>query len=178
MVKESLYFREKWAKSKHQHRRSCSLRWLGSPFHPRLPPRQGPHYLPRWYQIKKNACLTAKVMTNAAARARIAAQGTRKLKKARKYWLGIVAFCEIRRYEKSTELLCRELPFQKLVREIIQEVKTDLWFQSTTLVAFQETGEACVVGLFEDTNLCAIHTKCVTIMPNDIEQALRIHDQK
>ncbi|ODM86592.1 histone H3.2 [Orchesella cincta] len=69
---------------------------------------------------------------------------------------------------KSTELLIRKLPFQRLVREIAQDFKTDLRFQSSAVMALQEASEAYLVGLFEDTNLCAIHAKRVTIMPKDI----------
>ena len=78
---------------------------------------------------------------------------------------GTVALREIRRYQKSTELLIRKLPFQRLVREIAQDFKTDLRFQSSAVLALQEASEAYLVGLFEDTNLCAIHAKRVTIMP-------------
>ena len=73
------------------------------------------------------------------------------------------------RYQKSTELLIRKLPFQRLVREIAQDFKTDLRFQSSAVMALQEASEAYLVGLFEDTNLCAIHAKRVTIMPKDIQ---------
>ncbi|OXU20704.1 hypothetical protein TSAR_016469, partial [Trichomalopsis sarcophagae] len=82
---------------------------------------------------------------------------------------GTVALREIRRYQKSTELLIRKLPFQRLVREIAQDFKTDLRFQSSAVMALQEASEAYLVGLFEDTNLCAIHAKRVTIMPKDIQ---------
>ena len=58
------------------------------------------------------------------------------------------------RYQKSTELLIRKLPFQRLVREIAQDFKTDLRFQSSAVMALQEASEAYLVGLFEDTNLC------------------------
>ena len=70
---------------------------------------------------------------------------------------------EIRKYQKSTELLIRKLPFQRLVREIAQDFKTDLRFQSSAVLALQEAAEAYLVGLFEDTNLAAIHAKRVTI---------------
>merc|ERR1712093_827985 len=78
---------------------------------------------------------------------------------------GTVALREIRKYQKSTELLMRKLPFQRLVREIALDFKMDLRFQSTAVVALQEASEAFLVGVFEDTNLCAIHGKRVTIMP-------------
>jgi len=85
---------------------------------------------------------------------------------------------EIRRYQKSTELLIRKLPFQRLVREIAQDFKTDLRFQSSAVAALQEASEAYLVGLFEDTNLCAIHAKRVTIMPKDIQLARRIRGER
>ncbi|CAK1595809.1 unnamed protein product [Parnassius mnemosyne] len=80
--------------------------------------------------------------------------------------------------EKSTELLIRKLPFQRLVREIAQDFKTDLRFQSAAIGALQEASEAYLVGLFEDTNLCAIHAKRVTIMPKDIQLARRIRGER
>ena len=82
------------------------------------------------------------------------------------------------RYQKSTELLIRKLPFQRLVREIAQDFKTDLRFQSSAVIALQEASEAYLVGLFEDTNLCAIHAKRVTIMPKDIQLARRIRGER
>ena len=82
------------------------------------------------------------------------------------------------RYQKSTELLIRKLPFQRLVREIAQDFKTDLRFQSSAVMALQEASEAYLVGLFEDTNLCAIHAKRVTIMPKDIQLARRIRGER
>ena len=66
-------------------------------------------------------------------------------------------------------LLIRKLPFQRLVREITQEIKTALCFQSTAIEALQEASEAYLVRLFEDSNLCAKHAKRVTIMPKDIQ---------
>ena len=50
----------------------------------------------------------------------------------------------------------------------------DLRFQSSALMALQEVGEAYLVGLFKDSNLSAIHAKCVTIMPKDIQLAQHI----
>ena len=99
-------------------------------------------------------------------------------KKPRRYRPGTVALREIRRYQKSTELLIRKLPFQRLVREIAQDFKTDLRFQSTAILALQEAAEAYLIGLFEDTNLCAIHAKRVTIQPKDIQLARRIRGER
>ena len=95
-----------------------------------------------------------------------------------RYRPGTVALREIRRYQKSTELLCRKLPFQRLVREIAQDFKNDLRFQGTAIVALQEATESYLVSLFEDTNLCAIHAKRVTIMPKDIQLARRIRGER
>ena len=100
------------------------------------------------------------------------------IKKVHRYRPGTVALREIRKYQKSTELLIRKLPFQRLVREIAQDFKTDLRFQSTAVLALHEASEAYLVGLFEDTNLCAIHAKRVTIMPKDIQLARRIRGER
>ena len=100
------------------------------------------------------------------------------VKRPHRYRPGTVALREIRRYQKSTELLIRKLPYQRLVREIAQDFKTDLRFQSAAIMALQEASEAYIVGLFEDTNLCAIHAKRVTIMPKDIQLARRIRGER
>lgn len=117
-----------------------------------------------------------------APRKQVASKAARKnappstggVKKPHRFRPGTVALREIRRYQKSTELLIRKLPFQRLVREIAQDFKTDLRFQASAVAALQEAAEAYLVGLFEDTNLCAIHAKRVTIMPKDIQLARRI----
>ena len=103
--------------------------------------------------------------------ARKSAPATGGVKKPHRYRPGTVALREIRRYQKSTELLIRKLPFQRLVREIAQDFKGDLRFQGSAVLALQEASEAYLVGLFEDTNLCAIHAKRVTIMPKDLQLA-------
>ena len=110
--------------------------------------------------------------------ARKSAPATGGVKKPHRYRPGTVALREIRRYQKSTELLIRKLPFQRLVREIAQEFKSDLRFQGSAVLALQEAAEAYLVGLFEDTNLCAIHAKRVTIMPKDIQLARRIRGER
>ena len=100
------------------------------------------------------------------------------VKKPHHFRPGTVALREIRKYQKSTELLIRKIPFQRLVREIAQDFKTDLRFQSSAILAIQEAAEAYLVGLFEDTNLSAIHAKRVTIMPKDIQLARRIRGER
>ena len=100
------------------------------------------------------------------------------VKKPHRYRPGTVALREIRKYQKSTELLIRKLPFQRLVREIASEYKNDLRFQSCAVLALQEAAESYLIGLFEDTNLCAIHGKRVTIMPKDMQLARRIRGER
>jgi histone H3 len=100
------------------------------------------------------------------------------VKRPHRYRPGTVALREIRKYQKSTELLIRKLPFQRLVREIAQDYKVDLKFQSAAILALQESAEAYLVGLFEDTNLCAMHAKRTTIMPKDMQLARRIRGEK
>ncbi|MBW0526560.1 hypothetical protein O181_066275 [Austropuccinia psidii MF-1] len=114
----------------------------------------------------------------AAKAARKAVPPTGGVKKPHRYRPGTVALREIRRYQKSTELLIRKLPFQRLVREIAQDFKTDLRFQSSAVMALQESAEAYLVGLFEDTNLAAIHAKRVTIQPKDMQLARRLRGER
>jgi len=118
------------------------------------------------------------VATKSARKSATAAVSGGGVKKPHRFKPGTVALREIRRYQKSTELLIRKLPFQRLVREIAQDYKTDLRFQSAAVAALQEASEAYLVGLFEDTNLCAIHAKRVTIMPKDIQLARRIRGER
>ena len=98
-------------------------------------------------------------------------------KKKHRYRPGTAALREIRRYQKSTDLLIGKLPFQRLVREITQNLKHDLRFQSSAILALQEASESYLVSLFEDTNLCAIHAKRVTIMPKDMQLARRLRKE-
>ncbi|KAF8335073.1 histone-fold-containing protein [Cantharellus anzutake] len=98
----------------------------------------------------------------------------------RRFRPGTVALREIRKYQRSTDLLIQKLPFSRLVREVALEMSTDysegalLRWQSSALLALQEATEAYLVHLFEDANLCAIHAKRVTIMQRDMQLARRI----
>ena len=129
---------------------------------------------------------TARKNTGAKApRKHIASKTARKsapalggVKKPHRFRPGTVALREIRKYQKSTELLIRKLPFQRIVRDVAQDYKSDLRFQSSAVLALQEASEAYLVGLFEDTNLCAIHAKRVTIMPKDMQLARRIRGER
>ena len=97
---------------------------------------------------------------------------------ANRYRPGRLALQEIRHYQKRTNLLIRKLPFQQLIRELAQKFKVDVRFRSSALMALQEAAEAYLVRLFEDTNLCAIHAKRVTIMPKDIQLARCIRGER
>ncbi|KLJ05388.1 histone H3-like centromeric protein A [Blastomyces silverae] len=101
------------------------------------------------------------------------------LRRRHRYKPGTLALKEIRRYQKSWDLLLLKLPFARLVREVAVDllpagVGEELRWQSQAIQALQEAAEAFLVHLFEDTNLCAIHAKRVTIMQKDIQLARRI----
>ena len=107
-----------------------------------------------------------------------AAKAAKAAKKPHRYRPGTVALREIRKYQKSTDLLIRKLPFHRLVKEIIHGFKPDFRVQATALAAIQEAAESYLVALFEDANLCAIHAKRVTLMPRDVILARRIRGDK
>ncbi|VDO05995.1 unnamed protein product [Rodentolepis nana] len=113
--------------------------------------------------------------TKAARKISRSVEGLKKLHRCRP---GTMALREIRKYQKSTELLIRKVPFQRLVKEIAQNYRTDLRFRSAAIGAMQEAADAYLVGLFEDTNLCAIHAKRITIMPRDLQLARRIRGER
>ncbi|PVI04013.1 histone-fold-containing protein [Periconia macrospinosa] len=98
-------------------------------------------------------------------------------KRQRRYKPGTLALKEIRKYQKTADLLLLKAPFQRLVREITQDVTPangpDRW-QSQAIAALQEATEAFLVSLFHDANLCAIHAKRVTIQQKDIQLARRL----
>ena len=106
--------------------------------------------------------------------ARKNAPATGGVKKPYRYRPGTVALREVRRYQKDTELLIRKRPFQRLLLELAQDFKTDLHFQISAVMALW----AYLIGLFENTILCAIDAKRVTIMPKDIQLARRIRGER
>ena len=113
-----------------------------------------------------------KILLTKSGRAQGASRGG--IKKPHRFRPGTVALQEIRKYQKSTDLLIRKLPFQRLLREVAHAYKSDIRFQSTAVLCIQEAAEAYLVRLFEDANLCCIHGRRVTIMPKDIQLARRI----
>ena len=95
-----------------------------------------------------------------------------------RYRPGTIALREIQKYQKSTDLLIRKLPFQHLVHKILQGFNVELRVTPAMVMALQEAAKAYLVQLIEDLNLCAIHAKCVTIQPKDIQLARQIHEER
>jgi histone H3 len=110
--------------------------------------------------------------------ARKTAPGAVGIKKAFRFRPGTVALREIRKYQKGTDLLLRKASFQRFVREVAQDFKSDTRFQLHALMALQESTEGYLVGLFEDSLLCAVHGKRITIQPKDIQLARRIRGER
>ncbi|KAL1270364.1 hypothetical protein QQF64_029380 [Cirrhinus molitorella] len=110
--------------------------------------------------------------------ARKSAPATGGVKKPHRYRPGTVALREIRRYQKSTELLTRKCLSSVWSEKSPKISRLICVSQSSAVMALQESSEAYLVGLFEDTNLCAIHAKRVTIMPKDIQLARRIRGER
>ncbi len=101
--------------------------------------------------------------------ARVAAQKAIAVRKPHRWRPGTVALREIQKFQKNTDLLIRKAPFQHLVREIALKFgKSNLQMQSTAVLALQEAAEYFMVDVFSDTNLCAMHSKRVTIMKKDM----------
>ena len=119
--------------------------------------------------------LTSRKLTGDGKETKKRSQGS--VRKPRRFRPGTVALREIRKYQKSTELLIRKIPFQRLVREVVYELKgKDYKFQSTALLALQEASESFLVNMFEQCNHIAIHGKRVTLQVKDILLWRRLHD--
>ena len=116
-----------------------------------------------------------KLLATKAARKVISEHGG--VKRAHRYRPGTVALREIRRYQKSTDHLIRKLPFQRLVREVALDYKSNVRFQAAAIEALQTASEAYLVGLFEDTNLACLHARRSTIMIKDMLLARRIRGE-
>ena len=120
---------------------------------------------PKMARTKHTArkALDGAAMRTVQASKNIAVKAPRKsphqMQKRRRFRPGTVALREIRRYQKSTDLLIRRAPFQKVVNEIVRSFRNDLRIQAVAIKGLQEAAEAYLVGLFEDSNLCAIHAR-------------------
>ena len=104
----------------------------------------------------------------------VAEEKVGKQRKVHRFHPGTVSLREIRRYQKSTELLMQKLPFQRLVRELAGTFKEDLRFQASAIEALQHCGEAYLVELLEDSNLLSLHAKRVTVNDTDMKLARRL----
>ena len=177
-IKDSIYFQEKMARTKKTRKLTKKEK---EDLAAGKQPRQG---IPAKPLRKKGTSDRAAqneiddAISTGKKAARKSTLATGGVKKPHRYRPGTVALREIRRYQRSTELLCRKLPVSRLIREIAQDFRTDLRFQASAIGALQEAMEAYMVGLFEDTNLCTIHARRVTIMPKDMQLAQRIRGER
>lgn len=126
---------------------------------------------PRKSTPVKNAAEISKVKRKTKPKGTIQVGG---VKKPHRFKPGTVALREIRKYQKSTENLIRKAPFQRLCREIAQNIIHDIRFRPEAIEALQQASEDYLVHLMEDTNLCAIHAKRVTVQMKDLQLAKRI----
>jgi histone H3 len=156
---------------------------LGGEVAERFPPRSTRQFKRKGQPVKNNGPSKKKPATTKKRGAEEAAQKSSKkqkvthdsgVKKPHRFKPGTVALREIRRYQKSTELLVPKRAMQRVIREIVQDFKPDLRCQSSAVAAIQEAAEAYLIGLFSDANMCALHAKRVTMMPKDIQLAKRI----
>ena len=178
-IKDSLYFQENMVKKKQTKKLSEkekeNLLMAGKQPRKLIPAtplmKKGTGNKAAWKEVDN----TVKAGKRAP---RKSAPATGGVTKPHRFRPGTVALWEIRRYQKSTELLCRKLPVSRLIREITQDYKTDLRFQASAIAALHEAMEDYQVKLFEDTNLCAIHARRVTIMPKDMQLAQRIRGER
>lgn len=135
--------------------------------------KQTAHRSSKFLAAKKHATKRAKL--DAEGKSVVVGGGT---KRPHRFRPGTRALREIRHYQRSSELLIRKLPFQRLVREVTQQIQAEVRWQASALAALQESAEAYLVGLFEDTNLCALHARRVTVMPRDMSLARRIRGER
>ena len=142
--------------------------------------------MPRQKIAGKKAITASKSSVATGSKASKATQGKKKTAPAEggvkvrnfRYRPGTVALREIKRYQKATNLVLLKAPFQRLVRGICEGIDAQLRFQSQALLAMQEATEMYLVGIFEDTNLCAIHANRVTVMKKDMDLARRIRGER
>ena len=174
-IKDSIYFQEKMARMKQTRKLTKKEK---EDLAAGKQPRQG---IPATPLRKGTGNRAARNEVNntikVGQKAPCKQPATGGVKKPHRYKPGTVALREIRRYQKSTELLCRKLPVARLIREIAQGYKADLRFQTMAIAALHEAMEIYAVDLMRDTNLCAIHAKRVMIMPKDMQLARRIRQE-
>ena len=99
-------------------------------------------------------------------------------KKSFRWKPGTVALREVKRLQKSTELLVQKAPFARLVREVAEQHKAGLRFQAAAIAAIQDATESFVVSLLSDANLSALHANRVTAMPRDLQLVRRLRGER
>ena len=99
--------------------------------------------------------------------------------KKRRYRPGTLALREIRKYQKSTDLLIKKALFIRLVKEILHGKlgRTEIRKQRIAVEALQEAAGYYITNLFDDANLCALHAKRITLQPKDMQLAMRIRGE-
>ena len=100
-----------------------------------------------------------------------------KVTRGKRFQPSTKALWEIRRFQRSTELLIPKLPFLRVVCKFLQRDHSCQHIQPGTVLALHKATEAYLIHLLEDTNLYAIHAKCVTISPKDMWLANRIQGE-
>lgn len=104
-----------------------------------------------------------KTVPSAATNTRMVAKPA-GIKKPHRFRPGTVALREIRKYQKSTDLLIRKSPFERVVREVLEEIRIGVRIQRAATHAIHEAAEAYLVGLLSDSQLCAFHAKRCTLL--------------
>ena len=99
-----------------------------------------------------------------------------KIKKPHRFRPGTVALREIRKYQRSTELLLRKAPFRRLVRQEMADFNSQLRFQANAILCLQEAVEAAMVHNLEDANLSCIHAHRITVRERDCVLVERIQN--
>jgi len=127
---------------------------------------------------RSTGCKAARALALAAARRAPTAKGGGKAPVKRRYRPATVALLDIRKFQRSGELLIIKLPFQRLVKEIAQKYTDIPHFQASAVLALQKAADAYLMGVFQGAQLCAIHAKRVTLRSNDIQLARRIRGER
>ena len=129
-------------------------------------------------KAKASKKMPSKSSKSKAVKKSAPAAGGMKDRKKMRWRPGTVALREVKKYQKGVANLLPRAPFQRLVRSIVTDMDHELRFQSAALQALQEASEAYIVGIFEDTNLCAIHANRKTTMKKDMDLARRIRGDR
>lgn len=123
---------------------------------------------------KKDLKKKAKTQTQKDKTQGTQGEGSKKMRKRP----GAMALREIRKYQRSTDTVIRRLGFQRLVRDIAQQIVPEAKFQQSSLKVIQECTEMYLCRLFEDSQLCTLHAKRVTVFVKDMALAKRIRGDR